>query len=108
LHRLDGLSVPRQGRTRNITIFAGRMRPMVYDRSAIAGAWLRLYCQASSFKALIMETLRNAIQTIQWKRITALPHVRSLAVVLMIVLPGGFIVPACYAAYVALRHAGSR
>ena len=55
-----------------------------------------------------MEALRNAIQNHQWKRITALPHMRAIAVVLMIVVPGGFIVPACYAAYVALRHSGSR
>lgn len=66
------------------------------------------YCKASSFKALIMETLRNAIRIRHWKRITALPHMRTLAVVLMIVIPGGFVVPACYAAYVALRQPGSR
>ena len=55
-----------------------------------------------------METIRNASPLKELKRITALPHMRTLAVVLMIVIPGGFVVPACYAAYVALRQSGSR
>jgi hypothetical protein len=55
-----------------------------------------------------METLRNAIRTREWKSIMALPHMRAIAVVLMIIVPGGFVVPACYAAYLALRQPGSR
>lgn len=55
-----------------------------------------------------MDTLRNAIHNRSWKVITGTTRARVIAIVLIIVVPGGIVVPACYAAYLAIRHSWSR
>lgn len=55
-----------------------------------------------------MNTLRTAIRNPQWKSMTGTTRGKMLAIVLVIVVPGGIVVPACYAAYLAIRQCWSR
>jgi hypothetical protein len=36
------------------------------------------------------------------------PRARMIAILLIVIVPGGLVVPACYAVYHALRHSLSR
>jgi hypothetical protein len=36
------------------------------------------------------------------------PRARMIAILLIVIVPGGFVVPACYAVYHAIRHSLSR
>jgi hypothetical protein len=36
--------------------------------------------------------------------VTRLPRAKMLALILVVVVPGGLVVPACYAVYHAIRH----
>jgi hypothetical protein len=38
----------------------------------------------------------------------ASPHARMIALVLIVIVPGGLVVPACYAMYQAIRHTLTR
>ena len=56
-----------------------------------------------------MET--NRIGTLTTRAAAAvanLPRAKVLALVLVVVVPGGLVVPACYAVYHAIRHSLSR
>jgi hypothetical protein len=39
-----------------------------------------------------------------WHAITSVPPSKLIAIFLAIVVPGGFLVPVCYAAYAAIRR----
>ncbi len=40
----------------------------------------------------------------QHSHIASLPRAKALALVLVLIVPGGLVVPACYAVYHAIRH----
>ena len=52
--------------------------------------------------------IRNVLGDKQWSAITRLHRNKVLVLVLVIVVPGGLVVPACMAVYQAIRHAVSR
>jgi hypothetical protein len=51
-----------------------------------------------------MDTLQNALRNCSWKHLAALPRARMIGLLLIVVLPGGFAVPACWAAVFAIRR----
>ena len=40
--------------------------------------------------------------------ISSVPRAKVLAIVLVVLVPGGLVVPACYAVYQAIRHSLTR
>ncbi len=44
----------------------------------------------------------------RWTAIANSRRARALALLMIVVVPGGFVVPACYAVYHAIRHARSK
>ena len=49
--------------------------------------------------------IRRAIQNRTWDKLAALPPSRLIAILLVIVVPGGLVLPVCYALYAAIRPA---
>jgi hypothetical protein len=54
--------------------------------------------------AKILKTLRQP----PWAAITAGPRTKAIAFLLIVIVPGGLVVPACYAVYHAIRHSLSK
>ena len=51
-----------------------------------------------------MQLLRRTFYSPAWNAIANLPPAKLLALLLMIVAPGGLLVPACYVAYRTIRR----
>ena len=47
--------------------------------------------------------LRTIIRNRQWVAVASLPRAKVIAFLLIVVVPGGLVVPACYAVYHAIR-----
>ena len=43
-----------------------------------------------------------------WGAITSLPRAKMIGVIVAVIVPGGFLVPLCYAAYVVIRRSLSQ
>lgn len=50
-------------------------------------------------------SLRRSLQNPAWTTIASLPAAKWIALGVTIIVPGGFLVPLCYAAYGAIRRA---
>jgi hypothetical protein len=53
-----------------------------------------------------MQSLRRFLHYASWDTIASLPRAKLLALLVMIVVPGGFLAPVCYTAYVMIRKKG--
>ena len=48
--------------------------------------------------------LHRTLHYPNWHAITSVPPSKLIAIFLVVVVPGGFLVPVCYAAYAAIRR----
>jgi hypothetical protein len=52
--------------------------------------------------------LRTIIRNRQWVAVASLPRAKVIAFLLIVAVPGGFVVPVCYAVYQAIRASLSK
>jgi hypothetical protein len=64
--------------------------------------------EAHSLETIMDSNLRSTPSNRLWATLAGSRRAKAIGLVLIVIVPGGFVVPACYAVYHAIRHSLSK